>query len=91
MMVVAMISIEDITKELLKVEQQLSTCTYRIEGSKNEILEAMNRVQRTFGDQQSGQYLVASLSEAMKELVYADSSLYTLKTGLEDYIRQLSK
>ena len=86
-----MISIEDIAREILKVEQQLSTCTYHIEGSKNEILESMNRAQRTFGDQQPGQYLVASLSEAMKELVYADSSLYSLKTELEDYIRQLNK
>ncbi len=90
-MVTAMISIEDIAREILKAEQQLSTCTYHIAGCKNEILEAMNRAQRTFGDQQSGQYLVTLLSEAMKELVCADGSLYTLKTGLEDYIRQLNK
>ena len=87
----AMISIEDIAREILKIEQQLSICTYHIEGSKNEILDTMNRAQRTFGNQQSGQYLVASLSEAMKELVFADSSLYTLKIGLEDYVRQLNK
>ena len=78
-MVTAMISIEDIAREILKAEQQLSTCTYHIAGCKNEILEAMNKAQRTFGDQQSGQYLVASLSEAMTELVRADSSLYTLR------------
>lgn len=90
-MVTAMISIEDITREILKAEQQLSTCTHHIEGCKNETLEAMNRAQRTFGNQQSGQYLVASLSEALKELICADSSLYALKTGLEDYIRQLNK
>lgn len=86
-----MISVEDIAREILKIEQQLSACTYHIEGGKNEIIAAMDRAQRTFGDQQSGQYIVASLSEAMKQLVYADSSLYTLKTGLEDYIRQLNK
>jgi len=86
-----MISIEDIVREILKIEQQLSICSYHIEGSKNEILDAMNRTQRTFGDQQSGEYLVVSLSEAMKELVFADGSLYTLKIELEDYIRQLNK
>ena len=49
-----MISIEDITRELLKIEQQLSTCTHHIESSRNEILDAMARAQGTFGDQQPG-------------------------------------
>lgn len=86
-----MISIEVIIRELLKIEQQLSTCTRHIESSRNEILDAMDRAQGTFGDQQPGQYLVILLSEAMKGLVCADSSLYSLKSGIEDYIRQLRK
>jgi len=86
-----MISIEDIVREILKAEQQLSICTHHIADCRNEMLEAMDRAQRTFGDQQPGQYLVASLSEAMKELVCVDGSMYTLKSELEDYIRQLNK
>ncbi len=86
-----MVSIEDITRELLKIEQRLSNCTHHIESSRNELLDAMDRAQGTFGDQQPGQYLAMSLSEAMKRLVCADSSLYSLKSGIEDYIRQLKK
>ncbi|MCM1222737.1 MAG: hypothetical protein NC548_50595 [Lachnospiraceae bacterium] len=86
-----MISIEDITRELLKIEQQLSTCTHHIESSKNKILDVMNRAQGTFSDQQPGQYLVILLSEAMKGLVCADSSLYSFKLGIDDYIRQLKR
>ncbi len=91
MTVKPMISIEDIIRELLKIEQQLSTCTHHMESSRDEILDAMDRAQGTFGEQQSGQYLVMALSEAMKGLVCADSSLYSLRTGIEDYIRQLRK
>lgn len=90
-MVNRMISIEDVIRELYKAEQQISTCTQHIENSKSEIVDAMSRAQRTFGDQSPGQQLVISLSESMKMLVCADSALYTLKTGIEDYIRQLNK
>lgn len=83
--------IEDIVRELQRLEDRAKAHSRRLERERGEILDAMSRAQESFGGQEAGQELVLALSQALNRLIYADGSLYELQSEIRDAVRRLQR
>lgn len=86
-----MSSINDIEFQIRSVEGRVDSHTERLQRVRDEISRTMDKIQNEFGKTSEGQNLVLTLFEALNSLSVADSSLYSLKMGLSNYIGQLKK
>ena len=84
-------NIETIVNEMIVINSDLSTHTVRLQREQGEITNTMNKVQRTFGDQQSGQILVSTLYRTLQNVITAESSLNNLKQEINNYINNIQK
>jgi len=86
-----MINFDQIRSELLLIDNYATRHTEHLDRERGYIIEAMNKAQETFGDQEAGQNLVITLSYVINNLVSADSAIYHLKSDIHEYIQQIQK
>lgn len=84
-------NIEEIFRELQKAERSCADISGRLERERGEIINSMNKAQSTFGGTQEGQGVVLRLSDALSKIVYADDSLYSLRTSIQQNINRIKK
>ena len=84
-------SISDIENDLHSVADRVTSHTERLEKARNEIVEAMNKVQEKFGKDKNGQNAVMAMYQALNALSSVDGILYTLKSDIQEYIGNLKK
>lgn len=84
-------SISDIENDLHSVADRVTSHTECLERARNEIVEAMNKVQEKFGKDKNGQNAVMAMYQALNALSSVDGILYTLKSDIQEYIGNLKK
>lgn len=86
-----MSSINEIEIQVRNVTGRVDSHVERLQRIRDEICQTMNKAQDEFGKTREGQNLVLTLSEALNSLSVADSSLYSLKSELTNYVSLLKK
>lgn len=86
-----MSNIEQICMELQKVDGIVAEISKRLEQERGEINNSMNKAQQNFGSTPAGQCLVQSLFGVLNKIVYADDSLYSLRSEITKNINKLRK
>lgn len=86
-----MLSIEEICRELQKIDRTCTDISGRLERERGEIINSMNKAQSTFGGTQEGQGVVLRFSDALNKIVYADDSLYSLRSSIQQLINRIKK
>lgn len=76
--------------QLQALTQRLQQSMDRLERERGYLLESMDKVQGTFGDQQAGSQMVTDLFQALNHAAMADSALYAASVELKSYINQIS-
>lgn len=86
-----MVSIEQLCRDLKRITDDVSGYVQYLEREREEILNSMNKVQGTFGDQQAGQQIVTLLMHSINDLSKADSSFYVIQSRINEYINYITK
>ena len=84
-------NIEQIVSELLSIDADLANNTVRFQQERQDIADAMNQAQSTFGDQKPGQLLVTILYGTMQNMITAENSLYLVKQKIHECIENMKK
>ena len=84
-------NIEQIVSELLSIDAGLTNDTVRVQQERQDIIDAMNKVQSVFGDQQPGQLLVTTLYSTMQNMIATENSLYLVKQKIHECIENIKK
>ena len=84
-----MTNFEELIGQLQVISERANSNIKSLERERNYVLETMEKVQKSFGDQRPGQLLVTELYNALNSLDFAVSSLYALRTSIDRFIIQL--
>ena len=84
-----MISIDDICRELDRIDETAKTRADRLGYCGSEINGVLSDVQQKFGGDPAAQSLAAMLLSAMDRLARADSDLYSLRSDIKSCISNL--
>lgn len=84
-------SIGDIDFRLQNIIDRVEAHTGRMEREREALLQIMSKAQEAFGKTKEGQNIVLSISEALNDLINADSLLYALKSGILEYESRIRK
>lgn len=86
-----MSKIEEITNELMIIDSEISSLDIRFQREQGEISDTMEKVQKTFGKQQTAHQLVAILQKTLQNLIFANGSLQGVKQKIHMYIQNIKK
>lgn len=86
-----MTNIEELIGQLQVISERANSNIKSLERERNYVLETMEKVQKSFGDQRPGQQMVTELYHAINSMAFTDSSLNALRTAIDRYINQLKK
>lgn len=86
-----MISIEEISNELIGVDAQVSDSSYCIRHIGELAMQSLSRVQSEFSDQQAGQTLINALSLIQASCNDAVNSVSQISIELQSIISRLQQ
>lgn len=81
-------NIIELGEQLRAVGERINGNIQNLERERNYVLETMQKVQSSFGDQPAGQQIVTQLYSVINSLAAADSSLNALHARIDPYINQ---